>query len=341
MKHFLWILLSLLVAAAALTFALRAVDLAQVAQAMAGANYAYMLPFLVLQAAYYACTAANWRLLLEPVGHFTLRQVLPAMMVGFGGNNLFPMRLGELARTVVFARQHKKPVGAVLASVALERVLDVLTILVLYGLSLFVLRDVPSAVATGARLFALALVPVGAGIALFLTKPQPFLGLWHTLSVWLPHAWRDRGTRLLEGVLHGLSALQSPARVSALATFSLLKWLCSCGMAWLTLQAFHTGTGFGVAIVVVVVTALAIALPNTPGFVGTLQAAFVLSLHPFGVSADVAFAASVFYLVSGWVPTTLAGVGSAAILGLHFSELRREVAEAEHEVEEEAKHAHH
>jgi uncharacterized membrane protein YbhN (UPF0104 family) len=83
--------------------------------------------------------------------------------------------------------------------------------------------------------------------------------------------------------------------------------------------------------VVLVVTALAIALPNTPGFVGTLQAAFVLGLSPFGVSPDVAFAASVFYLVGGWVPTTLVGLGCAALLGVHFSELKRGVEEAEQE----------
>jgi uncharacterized protein (TIRG00374 family) len=256
------------------------------------------------------------------------------MMVGFGANNLFPMRLGELVRTVVFAHQHGKPVGAVLASLVLERILDVLSILVLYVLALFVLRDVPSTVATGAKIFALALLPIGAGIAAFLIVPAPFLKLWHVLSAWLPRTWRERGTHLIEGILHGLSALQSPSRLIALGCFSMLKWFCSTSMVWLTLQAFHTGTSFGVAMVVLVVSALAIALPNTPGYVGTLQAAFVIGLGPFGVSADVAFAASVFYLAAGWVSTTLAGLASAAVLGLHFAELRREVEQAEHEVEE-------
>jgi len=331
-KRLIWILLSIVVAAGALTFALRQVDLVQVGRAIAAANYLYLLPFVLLLAVYYVLTARNWTLLLEPLGHFSVRQVLPSMMVGFGGNNLFPMRLGELVRTVVFSRQHNRPVGAVLASLVLERILDVLTILVLYVVTLFVLRDVPSVVATGAKWFALALLPVGVAIAAFLLAPAPFLKLWHVLSQWLPARLRERGTRLIEGILHGLTALRSPPRLAALGCISLLKWFCSVGTVWLTLQAFHTGASFGEAIVVLVVTALAVALPNTPGFVGTMQAAFVIGLTPFGVSPDVAFAASVFYLAAGWVPVTLAGLGSAALLGLHFSELRREVEEAEHEV---------
>jgi len=256
------------------------------------------------------------------------------MMIGFGGNNLFPLRLGELARTVVFARQHKRPTGAVLASLVLERILDVLTILVLYVLSLFVLRDVPSAVATGAKVFALALLPIGAAIAAFLFWPAPFLELWHVLSAWLPRMIRERGTRLIEGVLHGLTALRSPSRLAALGCFSLTKWLIATASVWLTLQAFHTDASFGVAMVVLVVTSLAVALPNTPGYVGTMQAAFVIGLSPFGISPHVAFAASVFYLVANWVPTTLAGLVSVFVLGLHFSELRHEVEEAEHEIGE-------
>lgn len=332
MKHLIWILVSIAVAVAALTFALWQVDLAEVGRAIAAANYLYLLPYEALLTAYYLLTALNWVLLLQPLGRFRLRQVLPAMMVGFGGNNLMPMRLGELVRTVVFARQHGRPVGAVLASLVLERILDVLTVLVLYVVSLFVLRDVPSAVATGAKWFALALLPIGVAIAAFLLVPAPFQKLWHAMSRWLPARLRERGTRLLEGILHGLSALRSPPRLAALGGISLLKWFCSVGTIWLTLQAFHTGASLGVAMVVLVVTALAVALPNTPGFVGTMQAAFVIGLTPFGISPDVAFAASVFNLVANWVPVTLAGLVSAGILGLHFSELRRDVAEAEHEV---------
>lgn len=326
-------MLSISIAAAALAFALRNVDVRQVGHAIANANYLYLLPFVVLLATYYLLTATNWVLLLQPIGHFTLRQVVPAMMVGFGANNVFPMRLGELVRTVVFARQHGKPVGAVLASLVLERILDVLSILVLYVLALFVLSDVPSTVATGARIFALALLPIGVAIAAFLFVPAPFLKLWHVLSAWLPRTWRERGTHLVEGILHGLSALRSPLRLLALGFFSMLKWFCSTSMVWLTLRAFHTGTSFGVAMVVLVVSALAIALPNTPGYVGTLQAAFVIGLSPFGISPDVAFAASLFYLVANWVPVTVAGMVSVGILGLHFSELRRGVEEAEAEAE--------
>lgn len=331
MKHALWIVLSVAIAAVALTYSLYRVDLVRVGSAMATANFLFVLPFLGVLIVEYLLTATDWVLLLRPVGRFTLSQVLPAILIGFAGNNLFPMRLGELMRAVVFARQRGRPLGSVLASIMLERILDVLAILLLFLLSLFVLSSVPSAMATGAKLTALALLPLCIAIGTFLLWPAPFVNFWQAVSAWLPEDWRDRGTRLIEGVLKGLSTLRSPPRLLALACIALLKWTVATANVWLTLQAFHSGASFGVAMVVLVVTALAVALPGTPGFVGTLQAAFVIGLAPFGISPDVAFAASVFYMVAGWVPTTLLGLGAAALLGLHFFQMRREVAQAERE----------
>jgi uncharacterized protein (TIRG00374 family) len=321
----------LAIAAAALYYAVAQVDTAEMWRQLSGGNYALLPVFFGLLAAYYLVTGFNWILLLRPMGTYSLRQVFPAMMIGFGGNNLLPAHLGELVRTVAFARQYQRSTGGVLASLVLERVLDVAAILVYYFLSVQVTGALPESIRTGAEWVALSMVPFCLALFAFLRFPRPFMALWDWGSAWMPGIWRRKGTSLLNGIVAGLSAMDSPGHVLAMAALSMIKWALTGAMVWVALQAFGITIPFNAAMIVVAVSALAVALPNAPGYVGTLQAAFVFSLTPFGVSPEVAFASSVYYLVAQWVPVTVAGIVSFFLVGLHLRDLRQDLARVEQE----------
>jgi hypothetical protein len=328
-KHLVSFVAGIVITVIALWYALRQVDAPMLLERLSGGDYRLLPPFVLLLALYFLVTAVNWILLLRPLGRFSIRQVVPAMMIGFGGNNVLPAHLGELVRTVVFARQHQRSTGGVLASLVLERVLDVFAILAFYFAAVQIGGALPESIRTGAQAVALTMVPFCLGLFLFLRMPAPFMRLWAWAAARLPRALRDRGTRLLEGIVHGLSAMESPRRVLLMLCLALLKWSLTGGMVWMALQAFHTPIGFTPAIIVVAVSALAVVLPSAPGYVGTLQAAFVFSLTPFGIPPEVAFAASVYYLVAQWVPVTLAGVISFFLVGIQWKDLRRAVEAVE------------
>ena len=73
------------------------------------------------------------------------------------------------------------------------------------------------------------------------------------------------------------------------------------------MAAMGVSIGPAVTIIVLTATVVAVTLPNAPGYIGALQAAFVFALLPFGISSESAFAGSVFYLVGNWVPVTSVG----------------------------------
>ncbi len=329
MKHFLSFLVSIVFAVAALAYALAKIDISSMLAQLAGADYRMLPLFLLLLTLYFIVTAIVWIQLLRPLGRFRIGQVVPAMLIGFGGNNVLPAHLGELVRTVVFARQHRRSTGSVLASLVLERVLDVLSILVFYFIAVNSDAGLPDSIRSGAQFVALAMVPFCLALFVFLRWPSPFLRLWGWGSSWLPRRWSERGTRLLEGIVHGLSAMESIRRVVVVMLLALVKWGITGGMVWLAMLAFHTPVTYSAAVIVVAVSALAVALPSAPGYVGTMQAAFVFSLTPFGVPPEVAFAGSVYYLVAQWVPVTAAGVISFFLVGIHLKELRHDVEEVE------------
>jgi hypothetical protein len=100
-------------------------------------------------------------------------------------------------------------------------------------------------------------------------------------------------------------------------------------MVWLSLRAFAEPLPFGVTLVVNAVGALAVTVPAAPGFFGTMQAAFVFALVPFGVAQEVALAASVLYLLAQWVPVTAFGAVCFAATGLRLREVRAETERLE------------
>jgi uncharacterized membrane protein YbhN (UPF0104 family) len=140
-----------------------------------------------------------------------------------------------------------------------------------------------------------------------LSAPQLLFRLWRALSSKLPDWVQIRGETMLGDVLQALSSVRSPARLLVLLANSLLQWSLMAACVWMSTTAMDLHIGPAVTVIVLTATVVAVTLPNAPGYVGALQAAFVFALHPFGVSSESAFAASVFYLVGNWVPITATG----------------------------------
>src|SRR5204863_7424459 len=82
--------------------------------------------------------AWRWQYLLEPLGHTTFANAFRATAVGYAASSILPARAGELIRPYFLARQeHMSETGA-FATIVLERLLDILTVLVLLASFVFV-----------------------------------------------------------------------------------------------------------------------------------------------------------------------------------------------------------
>ena len=82
--------------------------------------------------------ARRWKTMLDPLKeHVSFYNLFSTTAIGYAISWLTPGRIGEVARPVLLARREGIPVAGVLATAAIERVLDVVTIV---GLAAFVLR---------------------------------------------------------------------------------------------------------------------------------------------------------------------------------------------------------
>ena len=307
MKKWLTTILVVAVTALLLGLALWQVDLQALGDVLAGADYRYMAPFLIAIALVFWIKAWRWAVILTPLGQYSVRQVTPAMMIGFAANNVLPAHLGELVRSVWFARRYGQRVSAVLVSQVLERILDVLAILLIYLLAVPWIDNPPQAIRVSVWLVAAGAATLTVVIYAMLASPQRVFHLWQVLSAKLPLSIQSRGKAFLEDVLRALSSVRSPGRLLLLVCNSLFQWSLMGLCVWMSMAAMGVSIGPAVTIIVLTATVVAVTLPNAPGYIGALQAAFVFALLPFGISSESAFAGSVFYLVGNWVPVTSVG----------------------------------
>jgi uncharacterized protein (TIRG00374 family) len=314
------IIAALLVTCATLSYALWDVDFGQLWEVLRNGNSWIFLPFLALLSIFFLLNALRWSLMLRPFGRFSVGQVTPSMMIGFAGNNVLPLRLGELIRTVIFARELRQSRTGVLMTLVLERALDVLGILLVYVAGLSLIDSVPPAFRMSALVAAPGFVVLASFLLLFLRFPRRARQIWGTVSRSLSSRIAERGIIYIGHLEQGLQSLKSPALATALVAISLLRWMLAAAMAWLCVLSYGPAVSLGLAMVVVGVAALAVSLPSAPGFIGPIQAAFVLALTPFGVSQEVAFAASAMFLLGHWVPVT--AVGGFFFLSRHYSYTR-------------------
>jgi len=307
MKKWLTTVLVVAVTSVLLGYALWNVDLVALGEALAGADYRFVAPFLVTLTLFFWIKAWRWALILAPLGRYSIRQVTPAMMIGFAANNVLPAHLGEIVRSVWFARRYRQRISAVLVSQVLERILDVAAILLLYLLAVPWIESPPQAIRLSVWLVGAIAAAMAAVIYAMLTWPQRVLDLWRVLGGKLPASIQSRGEVFLIDVLRALSSVRSPGRLLLLAVNSLIQWSLMGVGVWLSMAAMGVVIGPALTVIVLTATVVAVTLPNAPGYVGALQAAFVFALQPFGVPSESAFAASVFYLVVNWVPITCIG----------------------------------
>ncbi|MGH7809897.1 MAG: lysylphosphatidylglycerol synthase transmembrane domain-containing protein, partial [Candidatus Binatia bacterium] len=81
--------------------------------------------------------AWRWRYLIPDSETMKTGNLFSATMIGFMGNNLLPLRIGDLARAYIAAKKENVTASAILATVVIERLLDVFAILAMLSVIFF------------------------------------------------------------------------------------------------------------------------------------------------------------------------------------------------------------
>lgn len=304
------IVLGLLVSAFFLYLAFRRTDLHEVAAHLGSANYWYLLPASVLTILAFWIRALRWGVLLHPLKPIRIGPLFSATMIGFMGNNILPMRLGEIVRAWVIARSSGVRGSAALATIVIERLFDLFSVAAIFGVILIFAPFHHRPFKTGV-LFALLAGAAVLGVLLYFhLRGGDFSALARRF---VPRALRPRALGMLESFQSGLGIFRDAGRLAIIAGLTMLMWFCFAVVVALCFASARLESGGETlpplaSLVVLVVMAIGIMVPSGPGFVGTLQAAAVLGLSIVGYrDQDRALSFSILYHATQWFPVV--GVG--------------------------------
>jgi uncharacterized protein (TIRG00374 family) len=303
-----WLAAGLLIGGFAAWFTFSHTDVRGVVTVLSGGvDWRLLALALLSYGFFFVLKALRWKLLLRPLASLPLGWLTAYVLLGYAGNVLLPLQAGDLARGYLLARRHDLSPAAVIPGIAVEKLFDFLALLLLLiwaAWDLEVRSELVDEVVFGV---ALASSTAGLLLALVVLRPRTALALTDRLLALGPSGLAGRLRPLAVQALTGLAALGQGRTLVQVLVVSLMAWVVMLAALWLVIAALGIEAPPALSVIVLLLSAVGLALPTSPGFVGTLQAAFVLGMVPFGIGQEAAVAASLVYQGMTTVPPLLIG----------------------------------
>lgn len=337
-----------------LYLALRGVDLRSVGDALAGANYAWLIPLVGVVLASHLLRAWRWQVLIEALPAHdppstaagfvrvpSIKKTFYSVMIGYMVNYAAP-RLGEIARTANLSAQTRLSFSSLFGTVVVERILDVVVLLAAIGSVFILLLDRST---TLDRLFIepmaeqlgrLSAVAIGVAIvALFLVVAYLFRQVLRHQDSASYRFWSERARPAIVSFKEGLATLLHVRRWGVLIGTTIVIWLLYLLAAYVPFLMLGMIETFGLTLLdtwsIMILGAIGVAIPS-PGGTGSYHYITVQTLvHLFGVQQDPAATYAVLTHGAQLILYVLTGAVCLMLQGTDFRALKRRTVAAQEE----------
>ena len=237
---------------------------------------------------------------------------------------MLPGRVGEVLRPYLLARKADLDPTATFATIVLERALDIITLLLLFALSVALL-DTRFAVSDGQMLRAVqfgGLIAAAAALAglavafVFAGHAERVTALTERLTRRLPQRFGRLAIKVVAAFGRGFAVLRSPAALALAFAWSVAVWLSIALTTWAMARAFELPLPFAGTFTVLMFMAVGVSVP-TPGAVGAFHESVRLALTSlYAADNDRAVAYAVALHALSFIPVSLATLVLVAREGL-------------------------
>ncbi len=318
------VLLGIAISGALLWLAVRGTNVSEIGSALATADPVWIVPYLLAAYASYWLKSFRWRWLLSSACDTRARKLFAPIMIGHLGNLVLPAQLGELVRVVCVSKQIRIPHSTALSSMVVERIFDLLTVLLIFGLALLLGAEASPILMRAGMIVATLTVVLAMVTTAYVAWTHEFVSIVGAVTKRLPQSMRVRLLSSLEHGVTGVHALRRPSVLARVVVYSLLHWGCWLLCVHFSLAALGIDVPVSAPLLVLGLAVASVTLPTSPGFVGAIQVAFTIGLAPFGVGPDRAFAASVYYHLLAVTAVIVLGLFSLKQMGQTFRRARED-----------------
>jgi hypothetical protein len=289
---------------------------AELSRAFQAASWRYAPLAVLMGLLVFPIKALRWRLILGPEHKARFRTLLAAIFIGFMANCIFS-RIGEVVRAVVLRMKGEMRTSTALASIALERVFDICTVLLFLIIGLLTLTATGTAESAKLQMrlrqsgvwMSLVLVAAIGFLVMLRLHPDKTIRFVLFFTRWLPDRFRGRFEEILTTFLKGMNTIHSPRQLVAIAMLSLVHWFVQVLFFYAAGLCFPAmGMNMAVALLVFAVTALGVGAVPLPGYLGIYQAAVMAVAVLIGASGQAQNTAWISYSWLSWalnIPTII------------------------------------
>ncbi len=248
------------------------------------------------------CRGVVWSLFLTPLGAPSLTLACRGTLVCSAVNSFLVGNGGEVARAMVVTRATGLRKSSVIATIGLERLVNV-TAFVLLALAAPVLVPIPGWAghwrSAGIAVLPLAIVLIVVAGVLFLrpSTKRSAAGVVRRRS-------RLFATRVWRAARRGAT----PRRIALAFLFAIADHLLELASYHAAARAAHFPMSVSASFIALLVVNVGFVARATPGNIGVFELSYAAAAHTFGLPADRAIGVALLLHLVQDLPTTLIGL---------------------------------
>jgi len=275
-----------------------------------------LLLSLALTCGTFVVRAERWQYLLGPLGKTRFSTVFRATVIGFAASAVLPARAGEVIRPYLLARRERLSATAAFATIIVERILDLVAVLLL--MAVFLIWFDPGMESRDSKAFqavrfgGLMMAPVAVGtlaVMFFMAGHPERLHAWVLKAeAILPTRIAAMIARFAQTFAEGFAVVRSPGRLAAAIAWSIVLWVAIASGIWAVSIAFGIAMPFTGAWLMLGPLVVGVAVP-TPGGVGGFHEAYRFGATAFfGADNNTAVGAAIVLHAISIGPVIIAGL---------------------------------
>jgi len=257
---------------------------------------------------------------MEPLGYRPDKaNTFFAVMIGYLANQVFP-RLGEVLKCTLLARYEKIPADKLVGTIILERMIDGLCLLVVFGITLLIQPGLYS------ELAASVFQPSAHHETSWLSRHATLIFVLLVVlvvSIWmiikkkttgdLLNLFRKIGNRVWQGI----STIRHLRRRSLFVFYTFTIWACYLAGGYIGFQALNETSIYGIREAFTVLSAGSVGMIITPGGIGGYALLIERTMMLYGLTQPIATAFGWLLWISQTLIVLLGGLASFILLPWH------------------------
>lgn len=301
----------------------------QIKLALKNARYWLVIPVFLILIGSHLVRALRWRLLIEPLGYKpSVKNSFFAVMIGYLVNLGVP-RLGEIVKCTVLARYEKIPADKLIGTIILERMIDAITLLIIFGITLAIqpllysqiveafFRNSSKGPEKETSSFLITIILIAAIILL--------TGLWMLIKKKTIHDLLRLFKRIWKSVIEGISSIRHLKKRKQFILLSIVLWTLYLSGGYIGFMAFRETEHYGIKEAFTILSAGSIGMIASPGGIGAYAYLIEKTMELYGLNYTIALAFGWIL----WLAQTLVMIlgGLISFVALPFFNKKRTISE--------------